>query len=70
MLEESDKINLALDCILMNGGVDGAHHKQWVLDQVVRILAGESYKAWCLEYSGDPEDEQNYYGEWDEGISP
>jgi len=26
------------------GGIDGAHHKDWVLDQVVRILKGTPIK--------------------------
>lgn len=30
----------ALEYISRYGGIDGAHHKQWVLDQVVRILLG------------------------------
>lgn len=28
------------------GGYDGAHHKQWVIDQMVRILAGNEYPFW------------------------
>ena len=30
----------ALYFIAMYGQIDGAHHKQWVLDQVARILNG------------------------------
>lgn len=30
----------ALLYILMYGGIDGSHHKDWVLDQVARILSG------------------------------
>lgn len=30
----------ALLWIFMYEGIDGAHHKQWLLDQVVRILKG------------------------------
>jgi len=30
----------ALHFIECYGGIDGAHHKQWVLDQVARILCG------------------------------
>jgi len=33
-----EQIAAALNRITQSGGVDGAHHKQWVLDQVVRIL--------------------------------
>lgn len=46
------------------GGVDGAHHKQWVLDQCLRILLShEGYKSWKYEclHKGF---------EWDEGIAP
>ena len=60
----------ALDVIQQNGGVDGSHHKQWVLDQVARILTEtpEAYQVWCRSYSYD--DKGEYYGEWDEGIAP
>lgn len=37
---DGDRISLALDQALNGGGIDGAHHKQWALDQIVRILAG------------------------------
>src|SRR5579883_1673955 len=30
----------ALEYILKYGGIDGEHHKTWVLDQVARILCG------------------------------
>lgn len=33
-----DAVNDALTVIARNGGMDGSHHKQWVLDQVVRVL--------------------------------
>ena len=32
--------DLALLWIEMFGGIDGAHHKAWVLDQIARILNG------------------------------
>lgn len=30
----------ALDVARQFGGVDGAHHKAWVIDQMVRVLTG------------------------------
>jgi hypothetical protein len=30
----------ALDFIFQYGGIDGDHHKIWLLDQIVRILKG------------------------------
>lgn len=99
MSTEIERIQAALEC-LRDGSFDGEHHKQWVIDQTVRILTdcpmvpmvnhhgwdstkndwcdvhyegrGESdaYLAWVREQEGDPEDEDNYYGEWDTGIAP
>lgn len=33
-------VDWALYYIQCYGGIDGAHHKDWVLDQVVRVLKG------------------------------
>jgi len=30
----------AMHYIYVYGGIDGAHHKQWLLDQVARLLCG------------------------------
>ena len=63
-----DEKHKALDLIAEYGGIDGGHHKQWLLDQVVRILAGEKYEDWVGEWE-DGEDGQKTY-EWDTGIAP
>lgn len=49
----------ALDLIRQFGAYDGEHHKQWVLDQVARILTADAdrYDTWRPEG-------------WDEGIAP
>lgn len=46
------------------GTIDGEHHKQWVIDQMVRILAGMSYG----EFVAECESVAGYT--WDEGIAP
>ena len=71
------RIQKALGRIAESGSVDGAHHKQWVLDQVVRILTNEpgdypenprGYLKWrALQAAG--EDGPHTY-DWDEGIPP
>lgn len=61
-------IQSALSCIRQYGGIDGGHHKQWVLDQVVRELTGPAYAEWVREQK-DGEDGPDTY-EWDEGIAP
>lgn len=35
-----ERIEKALAIIVKWGGIDGAHHKDWVLDQAVRALTG------------------------------
>lgn len=40
MSNDRERIDRALEVIAEHGGADGAHHKQWALDQVVRVLTG------------------------------
>lgn len=61
------KIKEATDFIFEWGGVDGGHHKQWVLDQVIRILH-DDYDGWVKEFCDGEEGPDTY--EWDEGIAP
>ena len=68
-MTDRERIEAALRRIHSSAGVDGAHHKQWVLDQVVRVLAGDGYDAWCRAWS-DGEDGPDTYGEWDKGTPP
>lgn len=42
-MSDYENAQSALDLILQYGGIDGDHHKQWVLDQVVRLLTGCEY---------------------------
>ena len=55
----------AIDVIFKYGMIDGSHHKQWVLDQVLRALLEDEYEAIIKELNSDEE-----YEPWDEGIPP
>ena len=59
-----------LDLIFRFGGVDGVHHKQWLLDQIVMELTGDedSYNKWIEEYENDELGIGTYH--WDRGIAP
>ena len=57
-----------LDLIGEYGGIDGGHHKQWLLDQVARILAGDKYKDWVGEWEDGEDGPQTSI--WDTGIAP
>ena len=66
--EMTEKEQKVLDLIEQYGGIDGAHHKDWLLDQLARILTGEGYEAWVVELKSG-EDGPETYG-YDEGIAP
>lgn len=57
----------ALDLINQYGGTDGAHHKQWLLDQLVRKLA-DDYDEWVVRFQFGEDGARTYL--WDEGIAP
>lgn len=61
-------IEKALDIIMEYGSTNGAHHKQWVLDQVVRELTGETYSDWVKDHNFGEDGPDTY--EWEEGIAP
>jgi hypothetical protein len=63
----SVRIDLALQTIDAYGSCDGAHHKQWVLDQVVKILAPD-YDQWVRSHNSGEEGPNKY--SWDTGIAP
>lgn len=58
--ELDEIVDFILDC----GGVDGSHHKQWVLDQILRKLLKDDYEAVIKKFENDGE------YEWDKGIAP
>lgn len=63
-----DRIKSALSVILHYGGIDGEHHKTWVIDQVARYLAGDHYEE-LVRMAKDGADGPDTYG-WETGIAP
>lgn len=57
-----------LEPIERYGGSDGEHHKQWVIDQVVRRILGDRYPQWVINMRAGEDGPDTY--EWDEGIAP
>ncbi len=62
------RIDRALHHLIRYGQTDGDHHKAWVIDQAVRILAGRSYDKLIRESCAGEDGPMTY--EWDEGIPP
>lgn len=56
------KEEMALKYIEMYGGIDGAHHKNWVLDQVSRILNDAPVVVKVAEWSNGKKEERYAVG--------
>lgn len=63
-MTDEEKINKTIDLIIHYGGIEGDHHKAWVLDQILRILMNEQDYLNLIK-----ELEENGYW-YDEGIPP
>jgi hypothetical protein len=62
------RVQTALDIAFQFGSIDGAHHKMWVIDQMVRELAGPEYENWVRTVKDGVDGPDTY--SWDEGIPP
>lgn len=69
---DNERINKALEIAWRYSQIDGAHHKAWAIDQMVRALCGsdEEYRKWVAKYTAPLSDEPGDYYEWDVGITP
>lgn len=67
MSTAEERIDMAMNVIERYGSFEGDHHKQWVLDQVVRALLGQKgYEEWVSGMNDNGGD----YDPWDAGIAP
>ncbi len=66
----ANRIGKARAIAIRYGGTDGAHHKQWVIDQMVRALYGneEAYQGFVQIHNMGIDGPDTY--EWEEGIAP
>lgn len=69
LAKKQDKIiDEVLEKIFKYGGIDGEHHKKWLIDQIVRTLTKDDYKKWVERYEDGVDGKHTY--EWDIGIAP
>ncbi len=66
--DASTQIDEALELAVQYGGIDGGHHKMWVIDQMVRALTGDDYDQFVAD-ACEGEDGPDTY-DWDCGIAP
>lgn len=83
-MDSNSKNNNALEIALRYAGNDGAHHKDWVIDQMVRALLGgqsksnqhgsfsmertPAYERFIMEFNAGANGPNTY--SWNEGIAP
>lgn len=63
-----ERITEAIEIAFRYGGIDGGHHKTWVIDQMVRILAGDAYDTVVANARSGEDGPETY--DWDCGIAP
>ena len=66
-MTNNERIEKALEIAFQYGGIDGSHHKMWVIDQMIRVLE-PNYEFW-IEIHNEGDEGPNTY-EWDCGIAP
>lgn len=68
---DAEKVRDALNILWENGQVEGAHHKTWVIDQLLRALTddgGPKYDGWAHEWEHPWNEDVDY--RWERGIAP
>lgn len=63
-----ERVQKALAIASQFGGIEGDHHRAWVIDQIVRELAGDGYDAWVREQCDGEDGPATYV--WDVGTPP
>mgnify|MGYP001603294324 CR=1 FL=1 len=67
-LEHGTIYERALAVAFRYGGVGGSGHKAWVIDQMVRVLAGSAYPEFVETFKETLDGRKIYT--WDGGIAP
>lgn len=63
------RVNAAVELAVRYGSIAGAHHRKWVIDQMLRALLGpEGYAAWLKDENTARLAEGD--DSWDPGIAP
>lgn len=58
----------AVEIAIRFGGIDGDHHKAWVIDQMLRALLGDKYEETIAESCAGEDGPETYTH--DEGTPP
>lgn len=67
-MNDKKRIEAAVSIAIQYGGIDGGHHKMWVIDQMLRKLLGPAYAKTIKEACAGEDGPETY--EWDVGVPP
>lgn len=67
-MTNKDRVDDALHMLRQYGGVDGADHKQWLIDQVLYCLTDPEYEEWVADWEVGEDGPHTY--KWDTGVEP
>jgi hypothetical protein len=67
-MKKREKIAAVMKIVERYGSIDGAHHKDWCLDQIARIIKGDQYEEWVVDMQNGEDGPETY--SYDEGIAP
>ena len=67
-MDLKEKIEKALEVAMWDGQTDGCHHKEWVIDQMVRALVGDNYEKLIQGFCNGEDGPDTYT--WSVGIPP
>ncbi|EOF5934054.1 hypothetical protein ACK1D7_004006 [Salmonella enterica] len=68
MTDEQQRIERAIELASRFGGSEEVHHLRWVIDQMVRELAGERYNQVVASACAGEDGPDTW--RWDTGIAP
>lgn len=52
-MDDGERVQAALDVASSYGGIDGDHHKAWIIDQMVRVLTGSPFEVSAIHSGAD-----------------
>lgn len=73
LIDKEADLTEVFNLIYSYAGIDGAHHKDWLFDQIMRTITGDNYEEFVKFYERPLSVnglEEGDYCQWDAGTAP
>ena len=67
-MTNEEKLEMIFELASSYAGVDGAHHKQYALVEIAKLIKSDDFEDWYEEFLGRDQDGDRIYCEWEPGI--